>query len=131
MYYVRFISILEKIMSSILFENTPCRICSVTFLSYFLGIPIDEVQLQQLAILKNVFDLVTLTFDLSLTFKPDIHILPLDLHAKLQVCMSICSAERVVLNTQAHTMSKLLHSSLTQDVNIARISLVEYDAKPT
>ncbi len=42
--------------------------------------------------LDTFFDLVTLTFDL---FDLDLDILPLDLYAKIQVCMSVRSAVRV------------------------------------
>ena len=45
------------------------------------------------------FDLVTLT----LTYKLDLDILPLDLHAKIQVCMSARSAMRVVTHAHRHT----------------------------
>ena len=48
-------------------------------------------------------DLVTLTFDLTLTYKLDLDILPLDLHAIIQVCMSVRSTMRVVTDTQTHT----------------------------
>ena len=51
---------------------------------------------------------------MTLTFGLDLDILPLDLHAKIQVLMSVRSAVRVVTDT--HTMSQLLHPSLTQGV---------------
>ena len=61
---------------------------------------------------------------LTLTFEHDLDILPLDLHTKIQVCMSDRSSRRVVTDTHRHThrhtMSKLLHPSLTQGVKIAR-----------
>ncbi len=48
-----------------------------------------------------------------LTYILDLNILPLDLHAKIQVRMSVCLAVRVVTDRQTHThrqtMSKLLH----------------------
>ncbi len=52
---------------------------------------------------------------MTLTYELDLDILPLDLHAKIQVCMSVRSAVRVVTHghtdtqTHTHTMSKLLH----------------------
>ncbi len=42
--------------------------------------------------IEMFFDLVTLTF----TYELDLDILPLDLHTKIQVCMSVNSAVRVV-----------------------------------
>ena len=44
--------------------------------------------------IQTFFDLVTLTFEL------DLDILPLDLHAKIQVRMSVHSAVRVVTHRQ-------------------------------
>ena len=61
----------------------------VIFLSCFLGISIDEDELHRLLAI-----LMTLTFDLDLRTWPTY--LPLDLHAKIQVCMSVRSAVRVV-----------------------------------
>ena len=58
---------------------------------------------------------MTLTYELDL----DIHLL--DLHAKIQVCVSVCSVWRVRRtdrHTHSHTMSKLLHPSLTLGVKI-------------
>ncbi len=37
---------------------------------------------------------------MTLTFELDLDILPLDLHAKIQVRMSVCSTARVVTHTQ-------------------------------
>ncbi len=37
---------------------------------------------------------------MTLTFELDLDILPLDLHAKIQVRMSVCSTTRVVTHTQ-------------------------------
>ncbi len=83
-----------------------------------LSFPIDEVQLHWLlAILKIFFwpgDLEL--WPMTLTFKCDLCILPLDLLAKIQVCISVCLASRAVrhTHTHTHTMSKLLHPSLTR-----------------
>ena len=106
----------------ILFENAPRHICTVIHLSCFLGIFIKEAQLRLLATLNNVFfwpgelDL----WPMTLTFKHDLHILPLDLHAENQVHMSVRSAVRVVTHTHTYTdtltISKLLHPSLTGGV---------------
>ncbi len=52
---------------------------------------------------------------MTLTFKLDLDIRPLDLHTEIQVCMSVRLAVRVVTDRQTHThtdtqtMSKLLH----------------------
>ena len=65
---------------------------------------------------RTFFDLVTLTYELD----PDF--LRLDLHAKIQVCMSVRLAVRVVTDTQTdrqtdrHTMSKLLYTRHVTDV---------------
>ncbi len=50
---------------------------------------------------------------MTLTFELDLDIFPLDLHTKIQVCMSVRLAMRVVTHTQTHTqtMSKLLHGN--------------------
>ena len=58
-----------------------------------------------MATLKNVFGPGDLDlWPMSLTFKLDLHILPLDLHAENQVRMSVYSAVRVVTyNTHTHT----------------------------
>ncbi len=56
---------------------------------------------------------------MTLTFKPDLDNLPLDLHAKIQVCTSVRSAVRVRQKdrrTETQTMPKLLHPSLTLGV---------------
>ncbi len=42
-----------------------------------------------------------------LTYKLDLDIIPLDLHAKIPVCMSVRSAVREVTDTNTQTMSKL------------------------
>ncbi len=96
------------------FENTLRHICTVIFLSCFIGISIDEVidDLQEQFHWNadiNVFwphDLdiwpMTLTFDL---WPWPANILPLDLHAKIEVRMSVHwhSAVRVV--THKHTQT--------------------------
>ena len=46
---------------------------------------------------------------MSLTYKLDRDILPLDLHAEIQVCMSVRFVVRVVTHRHTQTMSKLLH----------------------
>ncbi len=52
----------------------------------------------------------------TLTYERDLDILPLDLHAKIQVRMSVCSLRRATqthrqthTHTHTHTISKLLH----------------------
>ncbi len=61
---------------------------------------------------------------MTLTFELDLDILPLDLHAEIQVGMSVRLAVREVTHTQTHThtdrqtMSKLLHPLLTRGVMI-------------
>ncbi len=54
---------------------------------------------------------------LILTFKFDLDIPPLDLHAKSQDCMSVPSAVRA-RQTHSQTMPKLLQTLLTQGVMI-------------
>ncbi len=74
---------------------------------------------------KNVFWPSDLDlWPLTLIFELDLDILPLDLHAKIQVRMSVRSARRVVTHTHTHTdrhthrhtVPKLLHPSLTRGV---------------
>ncbi len=56
-----------------------------------------------LASLKNVFRPSDLDlWPMTLTFKLDLDILPLDLHTEIQVCMSVRLAVRVVTHTQTH-----------------------------
>ncbi len=47
---------------------------------------------------------------MTLIYKPDPDILPLDLHAKIKVCMSV-RLSRIARRTDTHTqtISKLLH----------------------
>ncbi len=40
---------------------------------------------------------------MTLTFELDLEILPLDLHAKIQVCMYVCSAMRALKHGHTHT----------------------------
>ncbi len=79
----------------------------VEFLNFFFGRSINTAFGSQLNVPTNIFDLVTLTYEL------DLNILPPDLHAKIQVCMSdsVRLVVRVVTDTHIHrhTMSKLLH----------------------
>ncbi len=42
---------------------------------------------------------------MTLTFRPDLDILPLDLHAEIQVHMSVRSALSVVTDTNTHTQT--------------------------
>ncbi len=68
---------------------------------------------------------------MTLSFEFDLDILPLNLHAEIQVCMSVRLAVREVTDRQTdrqthtpthrHTMSKLLHLSLTRDVKILAV----------
>ncbi len=55
---------------------------------------------------------------MTLTYKLDLDIIPLDLHTKDQVYMFVRSAVRVFTDTYTHTqtMSKLLHPLLTRGV---------------
>ena len=54
--------------------------------------PIDIVWLRNLDL-----------WPMTLTYKLDLDILPLDLHAKIQVCTSVRSVVRVVTDRQTHT----------------------------
>ncbi len=94
----------------ICFENTPRRIPASC---------IPELLLQQA--LSSQWDVPMHIFwpndldlwPMTLTYELDLDILPLELHAKIQVCMSVRSA-RIVRRTDTHThtdrqtMSKLL-----------------------
>ncbi len=71
----------------------------VTFPSFFIGTSMGAQKRSQ----WNV--LATLTYEL------DLYILPLDLHAKMQVRTSVYSAARGNTQTDTQTMSKLLHLS--------------------
>ena len=43
---------------------------------------------------------------MTLSYKLDLDIHPLDLHTKIQVCMSVCLAVRVVTRTHTHTQTQ-------------------------
>ena len=80
------------------------------------------VQLQPLlATLKNAF-LIWWPWPLTLNFELNLHILPLDVHAEIQVRVSVRLERRVV----THTMSKLLHPSLMWGVKIGTLCLGAY-----
>ncbi len=51
---------------------------------------------------------------MTLTHEPDLDIFPLDLHAKNQVCTSVCSVVRVVTHT--HTRCKNYDTCHVRDV---------------
>ncbi len=56
---------------------------------------------------------------MTLTYELDLDILPLDVHAKIQVCMFVRSAVRVRqtdTHTDTQTMPKLLHPTRLRDV---------------
>ena len=56
---------------------------------------------------------------MTLIYELDLDILPLDLHAKIQVCMFLRSSgivRRTHTQTDTHTMPKLLHPPLTLGV---------------
>ena len=65
---------------------------------------------------------------MTLTYEVHLDILPLDLHAKIQVRTSVRSAVRVVTDTQMdrHTMSKLLHPTHVTDVRCKKQLLPDF-----
>ena len=63
---------------------------------------------------------------MTLTCQLDLDILPLDIHAKIQVCLSVCSAVRV-RQTDTHTMPKNITTDMSETVIILRLwYLVKY-----
>ncbi len=64
--------------------------------------------------IRDVFDLVALTLALTLIYKLDQVMLPLDVRAEINVCASIRLVVRVVMDIQADThdmMSKLFNDT--------------------
>ena len=92
------------------FEYTPRRHIPQSYKWFTSSLPsISSVRHSIIEMSINIFfDLVTFTYELELD------ILPLDLRAKIQVCMSVPSA-RIARRTDRHTdrqtMSKLLHQT--------------------
>ena len=80
---------------------------------------------------------------MTLTFELDLDILPLDLHAKIQVCMSVCLVRRVVTHThtdrQTHNVETITPVAdagckndclkLTTDESTVRASIYSHGTK--
>ncbi len=72
---------------------------------------------------------------MTLTHKLDLDILPLDLHAKIQVCMSVCSDVIVRrTHTQTHTRHQNYYThhvrDLTWGVIICYVSVLQFGCPP-
>ncbi len=92
--------------------------CTVLFLSCFLGISMMKLSvISKSYYIKKLNKTFFTSWPWPMTYELDLDILPPDLHAKNQVCMSVCLAVRAT-QTHTHTMPKLLHPLLVQGVII-------------
>ncbi len=95
----------------------------VAFLSFFFSMSIETALRSQWNLPMNIFDLMTLT----LTSELDLDILPLDLHAKIQVRMTVRSAVRVrQTHRQTHTYDVKTITPVTSETRGVIICSVIY-----